>query len=477
MERSSCARGYAPEAIQWAMTHFGGCDLGDTRRTRRLVQLAQAMAENPHMSLPKQLPDWSDLTGAYRFLSNPNVDPQEILVPHQTLVRQEAATHPVVLCVQDNTQLDFTCRSATKGLGITGDGFGRGLLQHEALAVLPDKRVIGLLTMAWHAVERVKPKETRRQRQARWTVRDVWQEAACAIGRWPEESRLIHVGDRHADLFRFMCQAADLGHGFIVRAMHDRYIDDSTLHLWEKLESQTPLGVVEVPLGTQRDRGNRIKRAGRQARLTIRAAPFAMPPSRNDPRTADREPLALWAVYLKEESPPEGTEPVEWMLISSLEASSLEQALRIVGYYTCRWVIEEWHRCLKEGCGIEASQLDEASDIQRLGAIMSVLAVRLLQMRDLADSGEKTADSPAALQAAVPEVYRIVVAGLAKTDPETLTPREFWRTVAKRGGWLARKHDPRPGWLVVWRGWSDVVQMVQGIELYQSLGHSAKRSV
>jgi hypothetical protein len=456
--------------------NFGDCDLGDPRRTRRLVQVAQAMAENPHMRLPKQLPDWSDLTGAYRLLSNPNVDPQQILAPHRSLTRQEALGHPVVLCVQDDTQLDFTCRSGMKGLGTTGDGLGRGLLQHSALAVLPGKRLLGVLHLAWHAPGKRDPKETRRTRQARWNASDVWQEAALAIGMWPAGSQLIHVGDRQADLFRFLRQAADLGHGFVVRAQHDRHVDDAALRLWAKLEAQAPLGTLQVTLGTQRNKGNRIKRAGREASLTIRVAPVAVPPPRNDPRSKDSQPLEVWAIYLKEEHPPQDAEPVEWMLISSLEAVSLEQALVIVGYYTCRWVIEEWHRCLKEGCGIEKSQLDEAADIQRLGAIMALLAARLLQMRDLAQ-GKETCDSPEALESQVPAMYRMIVAGLAKVQPDRLTPHVFWRTIAKRGGWLARKHDHPPGWIVLWRGWSDLVQMVRGAELYQQLATGERRCV
>jgi hypothetical protein len=475
MEGVCCATQCSQEALHWATLNFGGAPLDHARRSKRLVRMAQAMSENPRMSLPKQFSHWSDLTAVYRFLSNEDVDPQAILKPHQTLVRRQAAEHPVVLCVQDDTQLDFTLRSGTKGLGMTGDGHGRGLLQHSAIAVLPDKRVLGVLDVAWHAVQRVNKGETRLQSQSRWAVTDVWQEAAQAVGAWPPGSRLIHVGDRHADLFRFLHEATLLGHGFVVRAMHDRYVDERAQHLWNKLSSQAALGTTTVTLGSQRDKGNRIKRVSREAQLTIRVAPILVAPPCKDPRTSKTPPLALWAVYLLEEHPPQGVPAVEWMLVTSLQAITLEQALEIIGYYTCRWVIEEWHRCLKEGCGIEKSQLDEAEDIQRLAAIMCVLAVRLLQMRDLADSAE--AESPAALAAMVPPLYVQLIASLAKVPTEELTPRKFWHTIAKRGGWLGRKQDSRPGWIVLWRGWSDLVQMVRGAELYQQLSLGSKRCV
>jgi hypothetical protein len=130
-----------------------------------------------------------------------------------------------------------------------------------------------------------------------------------------------------------------------------------------------------------------------------------------------------------------------------------------------------WHRCLKEGCRIEESQLDDAKDIQRLGALLSVLALRLLQVRDLASSAQ---DTPGALKSQVPAMYILIVAGLAGIKPEELTPRQFHLTVAKKGGYLNRKHDPRPGWKVLWRGWNDVVQMVRGAELFRDLPSHGK---
>jgi len=302
------------------------------------------------------------------------------------------------------------------------------------------------------------------------------------------------VGDRHSDLFRFMHEALLLGHGFVVRAMHDRYVDEAregtseetgsqddvspetTERLWEKLERQEVLGQMTVALGTQRTGGNQVKRQGREAVLTIRTSPMVVPPSCNDPRTKDASPLSVHAVYLLEENPPEGVEAVEWMLVTSLPVVTLDEARAVIGYYTCRWVIEEWHRCLKEGCGIEESQLDDGEDIQRLAAILSVVALRLLQVRDLSEVSNNT-DTPRTLAGWVPPLFILIVAGLAKVNPSQLTPRQFHLTVAKRGGYLARKNDPRPGWKVLWRGWNDIVQMVRGAELYREMLNYEKKCV
>ena len=255
MVGEGCAPRCSTESRNWAMVHFGGAKLGDRRCTRRLVQLAAAIAEDPSMSLPQQLPAWSDLVGAYRLLSNEQVDPQGILQPHLAWTFQQARSMPVVLCVHDDTQLDFGGRRGIRGLGIIGDGRGQGLVQHGVLAVLPDKRLLGILDLRWFAAERTPAGEPRRARQKRWTTRDVWPEAVGHIGRWPGGAQLIPVGDRAADLYRFMHEARTVGQGFVVRAMHDRTVDGTAEHLWEKLPRQPRLGSMRVQLGRKGMKG------------------------------------------------------------------------------------------------------------------------------------------------------------------------------------------------------------------------------
>lgn len=465
------------DALSWASSQFGEADLGDLRRESRLIRLAAAIAENASMTLPKQCASGADLAAAYRFLSNPEVDPQDILGSHCRMVRQEALEHRLVLCIADDTELDFTHRSSLSGVGQIGDGRGRGLLQHSTLAVLPDGRVLGLLDVAWHAPQRAPENETKLQRQRRWNLSDLWPEAVQRIGLWESAGKLVHVGDRHADLFRHLSSIRSLGQEFLVRAMHDRKLPDHQRRLWGTVQSQPSLGTMRLSIGKQRDHRGRVSRKGREAEVTLRSVRVELSPPPHDPRTAGWEPLAVWAVYLKEENPPAGLpqeQVIDWMLLSSLDAPELESARKAAQYYALRWRIEEWHRCYKQGCAIEASQLDDAEDIQRLGAVLCVVAVRLLQLRDMADEGHPNGNDPAALKCMFPPLYVQVVARLAGERAEDMTPRRFLLQVAKQGGYLGRKNDPRPGWLVLWRGWNDIVQMVRGIEIYQRFIESRK---
>jgi hypothetical protein len=416
--------------------------------------MAGVMVERVGQSLPQQHESWGDIKAAYRLLSNDAVDPAAMLAPHQALVRQQMLEHAVVLCVHDDS--DVTAKAGKQ-------------VQHTSLAVLPDGTLLGVLDARWFERVDAPEGETRLQREARWRESCIWSDAARGVG--PVDSantRLIHVCDRAADDLDVFETCVAQSSGFVIRARHDRNLQNGR-KLWEFLQSQPAAGTTPITIGTQRDARGRITRAGREAQVTIRFAPVELQPPHNHPGA--HQPQQVWAVYLREEHPPAGAQAVEWMLLTSEPVKNLKEALVIIGYYRCRWIIEEFHRCLKEGCGIERAQLDELCDIRRLSAILSVVATRLLQLRDLAESDR--CDSAAALKQQVPPLWIALVSVLAKCKPQRLTPKLFWHTLARRGGWIGRKSDPRPGWKVIWRGYYDLVQMANGVELWQTLNPKA----
>ena len=425
------------------------------------------MAQHAGESIPQACASWAQAMGAYRLLSNQAVDPHAMQAPHRERTRKACATLPVVLAVSDISDLDFTGRTGIKGLGRLGDGGGRGLQQHTTLAVVPDGGVMGVLRQHWYTRPEAPEGESRRKRQARWCESDVWADAAKEIGTLGPACRIIHVADRGADIFGFLNTCVQLGVGFLVRAAHDRRVQETQSRMWEHAAAQPALDTMEVKVSAQRGGAKRDRRIARTAQVTLRVARITIPPARNDPRVADASPREIHVVYALEEKPPsgEGIAPVEWMLLTSETARTGADARRLVGWYAQRWIVEEFHRAEKEGCRLEASQLDDAQDIKRLAAITAVVAVRLLQLRDAADPASAASRDAASLRTLADDPCIRIVAALAKTDPATLTPELFFRTIAKRGGWLARKNDPRPGWKCLWRGWRDIALMAQGAVL------------
>jgi Transposase Tn5 dimerisation domain len=419
--------------------------------------MASLMAAYAGQSLPKQMGRWPDLKAAYRFLNNDRAQPDQIGAAHRAWTRRQCVGHKVVLLMQDDTDL--------QGVKVAGGRGGQwGEVLHTTLAVTPGGELLGIMDQRWF--EHIAPikGETQAQRAARWRESDVWADAVKAVARQgdpPPGCRYIHVADRASDNLRFMHACLEEGHGFVLRAKHDRRVEENTATLWEHLGNQPAAGSVMAKIGVQRDKAGKVTRQGRAVNLSVRYATVRLERPWNHP--TDVEPLTVQAVYLKEEDPPQGIEPVDWMLLTSEPVASFEEACVIASYYQQRWVIEEWHRCLKEGCKLEQSQVQTIEALRRLSALLSVIAVRLLRLRDLAES-QKQSD-PQTLQASVPWTWIVVVALLAQAQPETFSAREFWLTIARQGGFIGRKRDGRPGWKVIWRGWYDISQMVRYAEL------------
>jgi hypothetical protein len=440
-----------------------------------LLKVAESLTLHPEASIPKATGNWADAKAAYRLLNEADVTPDALQQPHRQVVAAQCAALPMVLCLQDASDLDYTFRNGTAGLGKIGDGKGRGLIQHTALAVdAAHGRAIGLLHQGWHKRVERDAKETAKQRLARWRESDVWADTIRAVGALPAGAapcKLIHVADSHGDCFTTFAEARRQRADLIVRVMHyDRKLADGTsleAHLW----ARPVIGQISVTLHEQRDDRNRIKHAERRATLAARSATaVTLPPPVNAGDDMRGEaPIVLNAILLVEvDPPPAGEEPVRWMILTTLPVDTPAAVEKVVKYYALRWRIEEFHRVEKEGCAVEEAQFDDAADLMRLASIKSVIAVRLLQLRDAAhDALREPAklDTPQRLAQIVPASWIAVVAMLAKVEASELTVSQFYRRVAMRGGWLGRKSDGPPGWKTLWRGWSELWWLVQGYEL------------
>lgn len=416
--------------------------------------MAVNMAYEPEQSLPEQHGSWADLKAAYRFLNNPRVEPHAISQMHRHLTRRACDQHPVVLCVQDGSELAAAYVP------------GEEQWMHHTLAVLPDGQLLGMLDQRFFAHVRPPAGETRKQRASRWRESDVWQESVEAIGCPSPGCQFIHVADRASDNLRFMHACERQRSGFVIRAMRDRRVNQATDKLWPFMHKQPVMATIQTHVGRQSGNVNRPAKEGRKATLSLRHAPVRLEEPSNSHEVHDG-PLQVHAVYLLEEHPPAGVEPVQWMLLTNLPVKSIDDARQVISHYRKRWVIEEWHRALKEGCRLERSQLTDALALYRLTAILSVVAVRLLQLRDMA-ADASSCDRVMVHDDRFDRLAVQVVAMWAKVVPGELTVRLFWRTIAIRGGWIGRKSDGRPGWKTIWKGWRKLQAFTQTMEEYQA---------
>jgi Transposase DNA-binding/Transposase DDE domain len=436
-------------AAAWAEREFGQVQLGDKRRTRRAVQMAQAMACQPDGTVGQQMVGWAAQKGAYRLLANEAVSHRQVSEPHWHATR--AASTGVVLLVADITALDYSHHPDVAEVGPIGNHAGQGLYVHSTLSVRPGNRdVLGLAHQAvWARPTGVsRAHETRTQRHAR-TEREssVWGHAVSAIGTPPPGSQWVYVADRESDIFAYMDTIRKQQAHFCLRACQNRRIEGETAtYVLDTLREVPAQGERVVVLNT----GDAVTLQVSWCAVTLR------PPAH---LRATSQPLPLWAIRTWHEAL-----GIEWLLLSNVPVHTLADAQERLDWYRARWRIEEYHRCLKSGCRVEASQLTSAARLQRLLAFLAILAVRLLHLRLLV---ECTPDQHA-LTAVEPLLVQIVAAD-RKTDPHTLTLASFWRHIAVWGGFPNRKGDGDPGWVRLWRGWLHLLTLADGVRLAHQL--------
>ena len=134
-----------------------------------------------------------------------------------------------------------------------------------------------------------------------------------------------------------------------------------------------------------------------------------------------------------------------------------------ISWYEVRWVIEEYHKALKTGCGVEALQFTAVERLQPAIAVLSVVAVALLTLRD-ASRTAAAATRPARALFAVAWVRVLSLWRYREVRPE-LSVAEFFLALARLGGHQNRRHDHPPGWLTLWRGWTKLQTMMEAASL------------
>lgn len=449
---------------QWAQNEFAFAELGDPRRNKRLVNIATKLAANPGGTLPQAFPEWAELKAAYRFFDNPVVDFAKVLQPHLERTRLACREPGEYLMIEDTSNLDFSRHRRTQDLGVIGDGEGRGFELHSALAVRveawtleqrPEGQVVGLFDQRCRRPRPAPKGESRRERLKRPRKSSWWAEAFRGAGPPPSGCRWIYLADRESDFYEPIHTCQQTGMDFIVRGWHDRRLADEAGKLREALAGAPVLGQSTVAL---RSRGGE---PARTAIVELRSVQVDL----DGPWRPGgwQEPLrGVWALEVREVHAPEGVkEPLYWVLLTSLPCRSLAEARRVVGRYTARWWVEEYHKAIKSGAGAEDSQLERGGRLEPLMAVLAVVAVRLLNTKMLARSRPEGLE---AKESFGPEALAILEKKFGR-------PKGGWNNrnvlvaTARLGGFLARKRDGMPGWQTIWRGWHRLMWMCEGVDI------------
>lgn len=450
---------------QWAQNEFAFAPLGDGRRNKRLVKIAANLAAKPGGTLPQAFPNWAELKAAYRFFGQRGVTFQRVLAPHLERTRQSCRQPGEYLLIEDTTLLDYSRHPATQELGVIGDGGGRGFELHSALAVQieswtleqrPEGVVVGLFDQHCRTPQPAPEGETRGQRLSRPRKSQSWAAAIKSAGPPPEGSQWIYVADRESDIYEVLQLCQQQGVDFVIRASQDRRLADEAGRMRAALAQAPVLGQSTVEVRARAGQPARTALVEWRARRVDLDGPWRPGGWQNPLRD-------IGVVEVREvPAPPEGKQPLHWILLTSLTCATATQVQRIVGRYTARWWIEEYHKALKSGAGVEESQLERGHRLESLIAVLAVVAVRLLGAKLLARRRPQSLEAAASFG---PEMLALLENKLGK-------PKDGWTNqnvilaTARLGGFLARKGDGMPGWQTIWRGWQRLLWMCEGIETF-----------
>jgi hypothetical protein len=461
------------DAGRWAQEVFGCCELGDSRRTERLVKVASSLAAHAgRMAHAACRGDAAANEGAYRLLRNEAVEAEAIAQGGYAASIERARRCSEVLAVEDTTTLSYghAVRFALGDLGGPSKTVSRGMHVHSVLLLERSSgRTLGLAYQQRWCREDGQRGQRHQRRERAYVDKESfkWEQASQQLseGFGADLSRVISICDREADVYEYLSYKVGHGQRFVVRAAWDRRTRAPARHLFAEVEAAAVMGeaLVQVP-----QRGGRRARV---ARLALRGCTVEL----REPKARDTGGAVRVNVVLAQETgPPSGESGLRWLLLTSEpvgDAAAIGEVLRM---YALRWRVEEYHKAWKSGTRVEHARLQSAGNLERLAVILGFVAVRLLQLREALDTpAEHARPCTEILDETQWKVLWLTRTrrALPATPPSL---RWAYEALARLGGWGDSKRTGRAGWDTLWSGWFALNERVDGFRIAQQLALEGK---
>lgn len=463
----------------WAEDNFGAAHLSDERRVDRVVTIGEAMASHAGKTIPQMFASIYDVKAAYNLFKHEEATPENLQAGHREKVLLAMSESGVYLLVEDTTAMSWSGNEPIIGLGPIGGGTEglQGFLLHSVLAMRwtfelsetddlkrPPVEILGIAhqkSFVRKKKSKRKKKETsyQRKRASRECESNRWEDSVRGLEEPEAGVRYVHVADREADIYEYLLACQEQGHGYVVRAAQNRALHNSQTgrregRLFEEARAAEELGSFKLKLRSRKGV------AGRRAELKVSVVRVLLSPPKSSQAS---EPIECSVIRVWEENAPAGLEPLEWILLTDSQVGVFEQSLECVLQYVTRWVIEEFHKALKTGLKAESLQLEHAKRLFAAIAIKSVVALRLIDLKERVRIDEAKPAEESSLSELELQVLRTT------TKKPLKTVKDVALQIGRLGGHMNRKADGMPGWITLWRGMEKLRLLVEGVGIAHTL--------
>ena len=464
---------FIPDSKEWATTLFGNAQLGDPRRTNRLIKLANDMAQNVNASVCSSSRDPASIEGAYRFIRNDNIAPEAIAEAGYQYTDAVVRERPLVLALQDTTGLSYR-HSVCEELGevnssnsTKNSSKGRTYYAHSTLMLdAQHEQVLGLAYQHyWYRDKKSSGKDHElqcRKRQEKESYK--WQHNVEQLSeRLGSLDNIIDVCDREADMYEYLDYQLSKGHRFVVRASENRRVSGTENKLSKVIDNLNTKDYYNL---------NIPQKGGRPARTAKIAVGYTEVTLMKPQRAIAQPEILVNIVVCQEVETNEGIQPLRWVLYTSEPIASAKDARKIARYYELRWRIEEFHKIWKtDGTQVEKLRMQSRDNLRRVAVIQAFIAVRLFQLKELAQNKEEAREIPCTVYFSNIS-WKILWKSTDKNKPfPDEPPSLYWSyyALAKLGRWHDSKRNGRVGTIALWNGWLQLMQLVESYELLQGL--------
>ena len=489
---------------EWVAEEFGSIDLHDRRLDERLKRSVSALAKIGE-SVPDSCLGAGELKGMYRMVDNDKVGFEQILEQHQRSTIKRCLETKCVYLLSDTTEVDLTKpQIVVDGAGPIGTGKRQGFYFHPSYAVSEDGIPLGLVDHVIWTRDPETLKVPSKERAARRFAACLSEKESCRwleiqqnneqLARSAPDSHFIMVADSEADMGDLFCECDDFPANFDLiirgcsnhRLVNAKSIGESSI-AGELSENSKKLDdalraapirfekTIDVPArpeskhayNTKKKTARHQKRSSHTALLSIRTIEVTLVGARR-PGGGFLADSRINVVELYEENPPEGDEPVRWVLFTTLPIGTQADVCKIIDGYTKRWLVEVYFKTLKSGLNIEGMQY---RTLKRYLAAFAMLVVVGWRVEYLKMAAREDPDAPCDKYFDAKEWVPIVTfVNQKKTDPKSPpTMNQFVLMIAKLGGYINKKQQGPPGARTLWRGLKRTDAIVQAFQVFTDL--------